>query len=114
MTDLRQNSTYVFTHDTTNNEKRFSLLFGYPDGINTNLAHDGKAFISNGRIYLDVPSMQGQLAEITVYDMLGQVIRSQEKTVNGIISIEAPLVQGVYIVSVASKGRNFITKVINK
>ena len=114
MTDLRQNSTYVFTHDTTNNEKRFSLLFGYPDGINTNLAHDGKAFISNGRIYLDVPSMQGQLAEITVYDMLGQVIRSQEKTVNGIISIEALLAQGVYIVNVSSGGRNFVTKVINK
>jgi hypothetical protein len=114
LTDLRQNSTYVFTHDTTNSEKRFSLIFGYPDGVAANVTDQGKAFISNSRIYLDVPSMQGYLANIAVYDMLGQIIRSQEKTMDGIISIEAPLAKGVYIVSVSSEGRNFITKVINK
>ena len=114
MTDLRQNNSYVFNHDTSNTEKRFSLVFGYPDGINTNLSNIGKAFISNGRIYLDVPTMQGHLAKITLYDMLGQVIRSQEKTMDGIISIEAPLAQGIYIVSVSSGGRNFVTKVVNK
>lgn len=114
ITDLRQNSSYVFTHDTTNSEKRFSLIFGYPDGVSANVTSEGKAFISDGRIYLDVQSMQGQLAKITVYDMPGQVIRSQEKTMDGIISIEAPIAKGVYIVSVSSEGRNFITKVINK
>ncbi|MCX6283145.1 MAG: T9SS type A sorting domain-containing protein [Bacteroidetes bacterium] len=114
MTNLRQNSTYVFTHDTTNSEKRFSLVFGYPDGVGKNITNEGKAFISNGRIYLDVTSMLGHLANITVYDMLGQLIRSQEKTMDGIISIEAPLAQGVYIVNISSEGRNFVTKVINK
>ncbi|MEI7492532.1 MAG: T9SS type A sorting domain-containing protein [Bacteroidota bacterium] len=114
VTDLRQNNNYVFNHDTSNTEKRFSLVFGYPAGIYTNLANDGKVFISNGRIYMDVPSMQGNPAKITLYDMLGQVIRSQEKTMDGIIIIEAPLAQGIYIVSVSTRGRNFVTKVVNK
>ena len=113
-TDLRQKSTYAFTHDTSNTEKRFNLVFGYPSGINTNSNSNGKAFISNGRIYLDVPSMQGHLAGITVYDMLGQVIRSQEKTMDGIVSIEAELARGVYIVRATTADQNFSTKVINK
>ena len=113
-TDLRQNGTYVFTHDTSNTEKRFSLVFGYPSGINTNTTSNGKAFISNGRICLDIPSMQGHLAVITVYDMLGQVIRSQEKIMDGIVSIAAELSKGVYIVRATSADQNFSTKVINK
>lgn len=113
MTDLRQNNSYVFAHDTTNSEKRFSLIFGYPDGINTNIVHDGRAFVSNGRIYLDVPSMQGQSANIYLHDVLGRLIRGQKKTLDGIISIEAPLARGIYIVTVFSEGRSFVTKVIN-
>jgi hypothetical protein len=114
VTDLRQSSRYVFSHDPANSKKRFSLIFGYPEGIGANVTPEGKAYISSGRIYLDVPSMHGHLAEITVHDMLGQLIRSQEKTMDGSISIEAPFAKGVYIVSVSSEGRNFITKAINK
>ncbi|MCK9422819.1 MAG: hypothetical protein M0Q38_09485 [Bacteroidales bacterium] len=113
-TDLRQNSTYVFTYDTSNTEQRFSLVFGYPAGINTNRTTDGKAFISNGRICLDVPSMHGQFAEITVYDMLGLIIRCEHKEMNGIVGITAELVKGVYVVRAATADQNFATKVINK
>jgi hypothetical protein len=114
LTDLRQQSVYYFIHDSLNSEQRFSLVFGYPEGINSNITGEGKVFISNGRIYLDVPAMQGRLAGITVYDILGQVIRRQEKRMDGIICMEAPPAQGVYIVRVSAEGRNFITKVINK
>jgi hypothetical protein len=33
---------------------------------------------------------------------------------DGIISIEAPAAKGLYIISVSSEGRNFVTKVIKK
>ncbi len=114
VTNLRQDSNYVFTYNPSNSEQRFSLVFGYPAGINSNVTSDCKAFISNSRIYLDVPSMQGELANIIVYDMLGQVIGNHEKKIDGIISIEAPLSKGVFIVSISFESRNFVTKIINK
>ncbi len=114
VTDLRQNSSYAFTHHPANNEKRFSLIFGYPEGVAANISLEGKAFISSGRVYLEMPSIQGHPAHINLYDVLGQLIRTEEKTMDGIISIEAPLARGMYIVSVSSEGRNFVTKVINK
>ena len=115
MVNLRQDPVYTFSYQAGSAVDRFNLHFNGLTGIRENNTDaSGKAFINNGLIYLDVPSMQGQIAEITVYDMLGQVIRRQEKTMDGIISIEAPLAQGVYIISVSSKGRNFVTKIINK
>jgi hypothetical protein len=114
MTDLRLNCSYVFSHDPSNSEKRFALVFGYPDGINTNITNDGKAFISNGRIYIEAPSMQGQVADIKVYNAIGQAISGQVKTMEGISSIEAPLSMGVYFIHVATTNQNFTAKVINK
>lgn len=114
MTDLRQNSSYVFAHDPSNSEQRFSLVFGYPDGINSVNASDGKAFILNGKIYMDIPSMQGHEVTITLYDVLGKVIHSQVNTIDGMISMEAPITHGIYIVHVSSKDRNFISKIIDK
>ncbi|MEI7983860.1 MAG: T9SS type A sorting domain-containing protein, partial [Bacteroidota bacterium] len=113
MINLRQEPVYTFNYQSGSASGRFNLHFNGITGIGENkTAVSGKAFISNGRIYLDVPSMQGQPASITLYNTLGQVIRSQEKTMDGIISIEALLAQGVYIVKVSSASRNFITKVI--
>jgi hypothetical protein len=114
MTDLRQNTRYVFDHNPANSEKRFSLIFGNPDGIISNASIEGKAFISNGRVYINIPSMQGHSAVITVYDMPGQLICSHETTIDGIISIESPLAKGIYIVRASSENRNFVIKVINK
>ena len=114
MADLRKNSSYLFAHDPTNSEKRFSLIFGYPDGISEDVSLEGKAFISNGRLYLDIPSMQGLPAIITVYNMLGQLISGQEKTIDGISSIGVTLAKGLYIVNISSESRNFVTKVFNK
>ncbi len=91
MINLKQEPVYTFSYQAGSAVDRFNLHFNGLTGISeNNTTVNSNAFISNGLIYLDVPSMQGQLAEITVYNMLGQVIRSQEKTVNGIISIEAP------------------------
>lgn len=112
--DPRQQTEYVFTHDTSNSEKRFRLVFGYPAGIKTNITNEGKAFISNGRICLDLQSMKGRLADITVYDMQGRVIRSEQKEMNGIVSIEGELEKGVYVIRAATAEQNFVTKVINK
>jgi hypothetical protein len=114
MVNLRTEPVYTFSYQSGSAADRFVLHFNGVTGIKEFTTIQGKAFLSNGRICLDVPSMQGHPAVITVYDMLGQVIRSQEKVMDGIISIEAPLAQGVFVVSVTSEGRSFVTKIINK
>lgn len=114
MTDLRENNSYLFAHDPSNSHQRFSLVFGYPVSVGSTQINDGKAFISNGLVFIDLPTMQGKSVTITLYNVVGQVIHHQEITLNGIIRLKAPDALGVYILTAASEGRVFITKVINK
>ena len=113
VSDLRRNSSYAFAHDPANSEKRFSLVFGYPDGINANGIVEGNAFYSNGRIFLYIPSMQGHLVKSTIFNIPGQVVYDRSATSNGTMVVEAPLIKGMYMVGVASEGRRFISKIIN-
>lgn len=113
MTDLRQNASYTFTHDPANSEKRFSLVFWYPTGIGENQANDGRAYVSDGTIFLDIPSMNGCRVSISVYDLPGHTLYTGKRTMDEIICIEAPAAAGVYIIAVTSEGGNFITRVIN-
>ena len=113
--NLKAEPVYTFSYQNGSANDRFVLHFNGVTGVQDNTAAvSGRAFISNGRIYLEVPSMQGKLASITVYNAIGQVIRSQSQMINGISSIEAPLSAGVYIIHVATASQNFVTKVINK
>ena len=115
MVNLRQEPVYTFSYQSGSTSDRFILHFNGVTGVQENTtAVSGRAFISNGRIYLDVSSMQGQLASITVYNALGQIIRSQQQMINGISSIEAPLAKGIYIIHISTANQNFVTKVINK
>ncbi len=115
MVNLRQEPVYTFSYPSGSATDRFILHFNGVTGVQENNASaSGRAFISNGRIYLELPSMQGQLANITLYNAIGQVIRSQNQMINGISSIEASLAKGIYIVHVATANQNFVTKVINK
>ncbi len=115
MVNLKAEPVYTFSYQRGSASDRFILHFNGVTGVQENTeAVSGRAFISNGRIYLDLPSMQGHLASITVYNAIGQVIRSQNQMINGISSIEAPLSTGVYIIHVATASQNFVTKVINK
>ena len=115
MVNLKAGPVYTFNYQTGSASDRFVLHLNGVTGVKENTAAvSGRAFISNGRIYLDLPSMQGHLASITVYNAIGQVIRSQSQMINGISSIEAPLSTGVYIIHVATASQNFVTKVINK
>ena len=115
MINLGQEPVYTFSYQGGRANNRFTLHFNRITGVQENNGSaSGRAFISNGRIYLEVPSMQGQLAQITVYNTLGQVIRSEHQIINGIISIEASMSTGVYVVQASSADKHFVTKVINK
>ena len=113
--NLRQDPLYTFNYQAGSAKDRFKLRFNGTIGINeTSATVEGRAFISNGRLYLDIPSMQGQLTQINVYNTLGQVIRSEDQMITSIINLEASFSKGVYIVHASSADKHFVIKVINK
>ena len=115
MVNLRLEPVYNFSYQSGDATDRFNLRFNGTIGIQeTSATVDGRAFVSDGRIYLDIPSMQGQIAEITVYNTLGQVIRSKNLMISSIVNLEASMSSGVYIVQASSADKHFVTKVINK
>lgn len=115
MINLRQEPVYTFSYQQGSAIDRFRLHFNGTIGIGEPLASDaGRAFVSNGLIYIEVPGMEGQSADISVYNSIGQLIRSEHQQINGIASLAAPLSAGIYIVHVASADQHFVAKVFNK
>jgi len=105
VTDLRQHSTYVFTHDPSNSEKRFSLIFGYPSGISTNLTSDGKVWIAGNFVYISPGDLTGQDAELEIFNLLGQKLYSSRVCLDKTSSINPDLEEGMVIVRLTSSGK---------
>ena len=112
--NLRLEPVYTFSYQPGSAIDRFRLHFSGVNGIGESSLNNGKAFISNGRIYIDVQDMQGEAAHISVYNSLGQLIGSEDRLMNGVVSIVAPQAPGVFIVHVTSADQHFVTKIINK
>lgn len=113
LTDLRQNPTYTFVHNPDNTHKRFSLVFGSPTGIGENQPIEGRVRVMDGSILLDIPSMNGSEASVKVFGMQGQVILSIQRMINGTLQFEAPTSAGVYVIAVASRNGDFVTRFVN-
>ena len=113
--NLRQQQTYTFTHQPTNSKDRFVLHFGGAIGITeNNPAIAGKAFISNGHICIEAPAMQGSIADVSVYNALGQLLGTNHLMMNGIVSVNAPQTSGIFIIHVSTASQHFVSKVFNK
>jgi hypothetical protein len=112
--NLVTNPVYTFTYQTSDPNDRFLLRFEGASGTNERTDHPGKAFISNNKIFIEVPGMEGYSADITVYNMLGQIMDTNHLIMTGVVSMDAPLNSGIYVVDVASSDQHFVTKVINK
>ena len=114
LVNLRTNPEYTFNYDPSTSADRFKLHFAGTNGMNDLTAISGKVFISDGQIFIDVPDMEGKTADISVYNLLGQNILTEYKTMNGVISVKSPSNFGVYVVKVSSDTQNFTAKIVNK
>jgi len=114
LVNLRLNPVYTFSYQTNNPIDRFQLHFSGINGISNLTSKDGKVYFNNGRLYIDSPGMEGNTADISIYNLLGQLVRSEHSVINGIVSIEAPESPGVFIISVSSAEQHFVSKVIIK
>jgi len=115
VTDLRQDSVYNFTYRTADPIDRFRLRFSGSIGIQEEqISNDGRAFVSNHFLFLDISSMQGQTADVRVYSILGQLVSSDHIQINGIARVEAPQSAGIYIVEVVAPDHRFVSRIVCK
>jgi len=114
MINLRTNPVYTFNYQAGSAEDRFLLHFSGVNGINDPSATAGKAFVSNGNIFIEVPGMAGKEATVSVYNSLGQVVSTDRRMMNGIVTVNAPDNSGVYVLQVSTTEQHFVTKVFNK
>lgn len=113
--NLREQSTYTFSHSGGDAGQRFQLRF---KGVNSTpdqpTATEGSVFVSNGYLYIDVPSMQQTAVDVRVFDALGREFSEGKYTLSGLLQLQAPTATGVYVVRVQSGNKVFTAKVVVK
>lgn len=114
--DLRINPDYNFTYTPGGTTPRFQLRFTTITATqNLTSKTQGTAFISNGNLFVQVPDMEGQMADISLFNTVGQQLSQEKKVISGVTKIEMPVTTtGIYIVRVNSGKELFTTKIINK
>jgi hypothetical protein len=113
VTDLRTNPEYTFSHTSGSENNRFQLRFkgvtGTPEQPTTTPGH---VFVSQGRLFVDIPAMQQSMATLSVFDALGRQLISRKEVLQGIVQLPAPTAPGVYIVRVMAGNISFTGKVV--
>jgi hypothetical protein len=109
LTDLRQQPVYSFIHDSLNSEQRFSLVFGYPEGIGNSGTNDGRIWISGRSLWINPGDLAGSEAEVEIFNLLGQRLWSAKIRLDRITSI-TPDLEGMVIVRLTASGRSSTTR----
>ena len=111
--NLRENPVYTFSYLPGNDVNRFRLHFAGPTGIvDPGSVASGTGYIVNNFLYVQVPAMEGQKAQIKLFNTLGQQITYNQEVMNGLVQIPVTLSTGVYVVRVTSGTQSFVTKVV--
>jgi len=113
--NLREQANYTFSHSGGDAGQRFQLRF---KGVNNTpdqpTATEGSVFVSQGYLYIEVPSMQQTTVRVRVYDALGREFSEGKYTHSGLLQLPAPTATGVYVVRVQSGNKVFTAKVVVK
>lgn len=108
MTDLRQHGSYSFNHLVTNDPDRFLLHFRDITGVDEQ-GNGWMIFANDRKVYVNIPELNGQRAQIEMFDVLGSRIFSSEGVMNSPAVVRAAN-SGVAIVRVTAQGRVYTTK----
>ncbi|NVN95788.1 MAG: T9SS type A sorting domain-containing protein [Bacteroidetes bacterium] len=110
--DLNQNANYTFAATTNDNADRFQLIFAAsPLGISDNQIQNTSIYSNNNNIYI---TSNETVKQISVYNTLGQLVKTIENT-NGMIVVNMNgNVDGYYIVRVITNKNVYSEKVLIK
>ena len=113
VTDLRTNAEYTFSHQAGAAADRFRLRISMLTGLPGNQGvMPGTAFFGNSFLNLQVPEMDGQTVEISIYNGLGGKILHTSMIMQGLLKLPVTPGNGMYIVKVISGKEAFVKKLI--
>ncbi len=98
--DLRQNPSYTFAASIGENANRFVLHFATASGINEPNAGNINIYANNNNIYVNTTE---KVKEISVYNMLGQVITKISGNGKSLNTISMNNATGNYVVKVTTE-----------
>lgn len=111
--NLQEQPEYTFTYQP-GQANRFQLRFMDITGTRGITENNSVIFYSNSKINAEVPSMLGKQVQINIFDIAGRLMKSTTAVMNGVVTIDAPVATGVYIVRVISGNKIFTGKVVVK
>lgn len=109
--DILRQPQYIFNYET-GQIGRFQLRFSALTPVNKYNEIIGNVFFFNGMCNIQAPSMEGNQAEVRIFDIAGRQIKTADITLNGVVQVNAPSASGVYIVKVISGNKMFSKKLI--
>jgi hypothetical protein len=109
--NLREQSTYTFAHNVNDDASRFVLRFYGVTGIDSNSALNCKVWNSNELIYISIPALTGENAQIELYDLLGRKLSEVNCTINNPIQLTAPR-SGIVMVKVIAGNKVQTSKLL--
>jgi hypothetical protein len=110
MINLQEQQTYSFMHNQSNDPDRFNLHFFGVTGIDMPEAKSDYHIWSRDRkVYVNIPELNGQQAQIEMFDVLGNKLFSSEGMMNS-PAVVRTMNSGVAIIRVTSQGRVYTTK----
>ena len=110
--DLNQNASYTFAATTNDNADRFQLIFAAsPLGISDNQIQNTSIYSNDNNIYIN---SNETVKQISIYNTLGQLVKTIENTNGTIIVNMNGNVDGYYIVKVITNKNVYSEKVLIK
>ena len=107
--NLRNQQVYAFIHNPENAASRFKLAFGGTIGIDETPADACKLWIAGNTVYINAPELNGQHAQVEVYNPAGQRLLAKPVVLQDFTTLELSL-KGFVIVKVTSGQKVIATK----
>lgn len=109
--NLRETSSYLFTHNPTNPADRFVLHFGSTTGIPEPAQDNVKVWVAENSLYLSTPELAGEKARIELFNAAGQMILEKNLTLNAVQQFNLTA-KGVVLVRITLSDRLLTAKTI--
>jgi hypothetical protein len=107
--NLRDQPVYTFNHNPENAANRFKLVFGGTIGIDETPADAGKMWINGNTVYINAPELNGQEAQVEVYNPAGQRLLAKSLVLDELTTLEMNL-KGFVIVKLTAGQKVLTTK----
>jgi hypothetical protein len=113
MTNLKANPEYQFTHSVGNEPQRFVLHFMGVTGTNEILPNDAHIWTNNRQIFMNIPSVNGEKANVSCFDVTGRKLSETSITMGSSVALPAPDAD-VILVRIISGEQVFTKKIIKQ